>query len=72
MRGVCGDSIGRDECRFINPASNPSFDAREWAAAVSQLNMAYESLPYRLLLVRSPPPDLDAPLYAVWMSADNS
>jgi len=55
-----------DEARFIDPNANPNNDARVWTAAISQLaisqcadeflpevlgfNMAYEALPYHLLV----------------------
>ncbi|KAF8543485.1 hypothetical protein BDD12DRAFT_726240, partial [Trichophaea hybrida] len=65
VNSVCDIGRG-DERRFIDSAVNPNNDARVWTAAVSQLavslyadellpeilgfNMAYELLPYHLLL----------------------
>jgi hypothetical protein len=69
LNSICDIGRG-DERRFIDPAVNPNNDARVWTAAVAQLfvslyadeflpeilgfNMAYESLPYHLLLVSDP------------------
>ncbi|KAI5858336.1 ATPase-like protein [Tricharina praecox] len=65
VNSICDIGRG-DEARFIDPCVNPNSDARVWTAAVSQLaisqcadeflpevlgfNMAYEALPYHLLV----------------------